>query len=248
MAAYIRRHLEPAYRVIEAARGDLGLRLAAEELPDLIVSDIMMPGMDGYSLCRALKADPKLDCIPVILLTARVELDDKLEGFECGADEYLTKPFNSRELMARVRNLLQARDRLDDHVRAEASRMALRPAPLQTLSEDERFLRRVRGVLEMEGCDPAFGVDALAQRLSLSRMHLYRRLHGLTQASPSDLLIGFRLEKAAQMLAQGAGNATQVAFAVGFKDSSHFSKRFRDRYGLSPAAYAASHESQSRKP
>jgi len=239
MAAYIRRRLQSAYHVLEAPNGDVALRLVAKEIPDLIVSDVLMPGMDGFDLCRALKADPKSSFIPVILLTARAALDDKVEGLDCGAEDYITKPFESKELLARIRNLLKACERQQQRLRTVASQVLLQSPPSQGLSSDEVLLRRMRQVLEKYTHDASFGVETLSQHLAMSRVHLHRKLAQICRATPSEIILNFRLERAAQMLTRREGNVGEVAFAVGFKDLSHFVRRFRQRYGKTPANYVA---------
>lgn len=233
--AYVRRHLEPSYRVVEAADGVEGLEAARQTLPDLILCDIMMPRMDGYALCRALKADPELGFLPVILLTARAAPEDKLEGLKEGADDYLTKPFSVEELAARVGNLIALRQRLRQHF--DQVRV-LQASPVDVVSAEEAFLERVRDVVEAHLTDETFGVEMLAAEVGMSRGHVHRRLRELARQTPTEVIRGIRLERAAQLLAGQAGSISEVAYGVGFKSVSHFSQRFRERYGVTPRAYA----------
>jgi DNA-binding response OmpR family regulator len=239
MRAYLRKHLAPHYEVLEAGRGDTGLELARAEMPDVIVADIMMPGLDGYALCRALKSDPETDFIPVILLTARTGLQSKLDGLEGGADDYLTKPFEPAELLLRIRNLLRARARLHARFGHQAATADLQPTPAAAQPADAAFRDKLQKVLDQNAPNAAFDVSAFATQAGLSRANLHRRVRELFARSPGDLILHFRLALAAHLLAQRAGTVGDIAYAVGFKNLSHFVKRFRQKYGQTPAAYAA---------
>jgi DNA-binding response OmpR family regulator len=239
MRAYVRRHLAPHYDVLEAPRGDVGLELARARLPDAVVSDIMMPGLDGYALCRALKSDPETDFIPVILLTAKTDRSSRLEGLEGGADDYLTKPFDPAELLVRLRNLLLNRARLKARFATPAPGPAASPSGLPARSATDAFRDRIQTVLERESHRDSFDVETLRQHLDLSRAQLFRRVKDALGLSPSELIVRFRLERAAQLLRQRAGSVGEVAYAVGFRNLSHFIRRFRLQYGQTPAAYAA---------
>ncbi len=239
--AYIRGHLAARYRVVEAADGAEGLARARELVPDLVVSDVMMPNLDGYALVRGLRQDPELDFIPVILLTARAGLDSKLEGLGDGADDYLTKPFDIRELRLRVDNLIASRQRLRERFRAErapGNDLAL-PAVREpeATSADQEFLERVAKAIDEGLADETFDVESLAAQLAMGRTQLYRRLDALLGESPARLILERRLEHAARLLEARAGNVSEVAYAVGFKSVSHFCQRFRERHGLAPSAY-----------
>ena len=251
--AYLRRHLEAAgYRVDEAADGADALAQARARLPDLVVSDVMMPGLDGLGLCRALRADPETDFVPVLLLTARADPEDRLDGLAELCDDYLTKPFDARELVARVGNLIALRRRLRD--RYAAVRLGPPDAPdgaggdgaggdgeraaAVLESADARFLAAVRAAVEARLGDEYFGVDALAADVGLSRGHLHRRLTALGQPTPSDFLRMTRLDHAAWMLRARAGTVSEVAYAVGYRSVAHFSNAFLAYAGVRPSAVA----------
>jgi len=232
MRAYLRRHLETRYRVTEAADGREALEAIAAAVPDLIVSDLMMPEMDGLELCRFVKEDPELNFLPFILLTAKASVDSRIAGLKTGADDYLAKPVDTRELLVRAENLLESRRRLLH--RLEKGTEGLPAAsPAEGRSESE-LVRAALEVIDRRLGDDGLDVDALARELGQSRRTLYRKLEeeGLT---PSDLILGRRLDRAAEFLASGEGNVSEVAYAVGFRSVSHFSRRFRERHGASPS-------------
>jgi signal transduction histidine kinase/ligand-binding sensor domain-containing protein/CheY-like chemotaxis protein/AraC-like DNA-binding protein len=235
LRAFIRSHLQARFRVVEAADGLQGLELARRVLPDLVLSDVMMPGIDGHALCRALKQDPETDFIPVILLTARAAIEDRLAGLREAADAYLTKPFQVEELTTQVENLIALRRRLRQ--RFAGKLVGMRPAPLDVASSDAKFLDQVRILIEGHMADEEFGVEELARRLAHSRGHLHRRLKEAGGESPSDLLRRMRLERAAQLLQAGAGSVSEIAYGVGFKSIAHFSNRFQEHFGVRPSAY-----------
>ncbi|WP_457651474.1 ATP-binding protein [Rhodocaloribacter sp.] len=235
LRAFVRRHLEPRYRVAEAEDGAAALALARQCVPDLIVSDVMMPGMDGDALCRAVKADPEIDFVPVILLTARASMEGKLQGLEEGADDYLTKPFEMRELLTRVRNLIEQRRRLRARWAGEGA--ALRIAAPEVTPSDEAFLSAVLAAIEEGMADETFSVARLAEAVGQSRVNLHRKLKQLSGKTPSEWILTLRLERAAALLSGGAGSVSEVAYGVGFKSVSYFCKCFRERYDVTPARY-----------
>jgi len=233
--AYVKQHLGSRYRVLEAANGADGLELARRALPDLVLSDVMMPVMGGYALCRALKADPDTDFIPVILLTARAEAEDRLAGLTEQADDYLTKPFDVRELLARIANVVGVRRRLKERYAGE--RLTIRPTPVDVSPADGRFIEQVRVAIEANLADESFNVERLSSAVAQSRGNLHRRLRDLIGENPSDLIRRMRLERAAELLAARAGSVAEVAYAVGFKSVAHFSNAFYERHGIRPSAW-----------
>lgn len=240
MRAYLRGLLAPHYAVEEAADGRAGLeaarRLAAAgEPPDLVLSDVMMPGLDGYALCRALKADDALGHVPVVLLTARADEGSRLEGLSEGADDYLAKPFSADELLARCENLVEVRRRLRARFSGE---VVVRPTDVVVPVEEADWLEEVKAVCEAHLADAGFGVDWLASEVGLSARQLRRRLKAASGLTPGAFLRTMRLERAAQLLDGGGGSIGEVASAVGYTDAESFSRAFRQGFGLPPSAYA----------
>ena len=254
LRVYIRDHFAPRFRVLEAEDGAEGIELARRHLPDVIVSDVMMPGTDGYELVRVLRESPETDFLTVILLTARADEENRLAGLEHGADEYLIKPFAMRELDVRVRNLISARQRLRERFAggridelSGGKSVVDAPPPSPTLAAaDVTYATRVQETIRRRLSDPDFGVAELADAVSQDRTHLFRRLREVFGESPSDLIRRMRLEEGARLLRTDAATVTDVAYAVGFNSLSHFCLRFQDVYGITPAAYRERETAQRR--
>ncbi len=234
--SYLRRHLERTYRVLEAAEGRSGVDTVRRELPDLVICDVMMPEMDGRAVCRALKQDPETEFVPVILLTAKAATEDKIEGLEVGADDYVTKPFDMQELSARVENLIASRKRL---LNGNGGRGRVQASSVEATSSSELFLERLRSAIEEHLADADFTVERLASLLGQSRSNLHRRVRAIDGRSPQDVVRAVRLERAQQLLEAGAGSVSEIAYGVGFKSVSHFSRSFRQQFGMSPSKYTA---------
>jgi DNA-binding response OmpR family regulator len=243
MCAYLRVLLAPHYHVEMACDGQAGLDtargLAAEgHPPDLIISDVMMPGLDGFALCHALKDDDVLSHIPVVLLTARTDEESKLEGLGEGADDYLAKPFSAHELLVRCENLIEVRRRLRARFSGE---VVVRPTDVVVEHEEVDWLEEVKAVCEAHIADAGFGVDWLADTLDVSTRTLQRRLKEVSGLTPGAFLRTMRLERAAQLLEQDAESVTDVASAVGYTDAESFSRAFRQGFGMPPSTYAMQH-------
>ena len=240
LLAYLREHLAERYRVLEAGNGAQALELAREYVPDLIVSDVMMPELDGQALCEAVKRDPEIDFIPVILLTAKASRESRLAGLEGGADDYLAKPVDVRELLVRAANLITSRRRLKERWQEARRELPTLPVPRQPGAADtgaEAFLKKLYAAMAEHIGDEDFQVDALAKAVAMGRSTLYRRLETLLGRSPMDVLWDYRLEQAAQWLGETDANVSEIAYGVGFKSVPHFCSRFRERFGHSPSAY-----------
>jgi signal transduction histidine kinase/ligand-binding sensor domain-containing protein/DNA-binding response OmpR family regulator len=235
MRAYIRNHMSATYRVLEAEDGVEGFAAAADLIPDLIISDVMMPKMDGYQLCEKLKSEERTSHVPVILLTAKSSGESKLEGLELGADDYLIKPFDARELQVRVKNLIEQRRKLRERFGKE---IKLQPRDIAITSADEKFLARAMAVVEEHISEADFDVETFGRKVGMSRKHLHRKLKALTDQAPSEFIRTLRLQRAARLLEKNAGNVTEVAYEVGFNSISHFAKAFKEQFGVLPSEHA----------
>jgi signal transduction histidine kinase/DNA-binding response OmpR family regulator len=228
---FLAQRLQLDYRVLQAGDGEAALSAARAHLPDVVVSDVNMPRMDGIALLRALKADPATSAIGVVLLASGATVEARAEGFSIGADDYIYKPFNTTELLARIAGLI-------------ASRTQLRKALVEAVSGGEHeappedpLIARVRAAVHARLDDSAFGVAELAAELHMERTTLFKRLKALGAPAPVKLMRDIRLEAAARMLREAAGQVTEVAYACGYQSLSHFSSSFSEKFGVRPSEY-----------
>ena len=236
---YLRSCLSGKYNVVESPDGTDGYQKALEQIPDLVVTDLMMPGMDGIELCEKLKAEEKTSHIPIILLTAKVDHSTKLDGLKKGADDYITKPFSPDELLTRVENLITIRRNLQQKY---SRQLRLMPSAIDVVSMEDRFVKKVMTVIEQYMEDTSFSVDVLASEMAMSNTQLYRKLKSLTGFTPNELIRNTRLERAASLLRQRAGNVADIAYLVGFNNLSYFSKCFKEKFGVSPSEFTVVEE------
>lgn len=232
--SYLRENLSKSYRIQEANDGVEGLEIASHHPPDLVIADVAMPRMDGIEMCRNLKRNIATSHIPLILLTARTSLIFKLDGFESGADEYITKPFNFKLLEARIRNLIETRRRLREKY---AQTLNLNPSDIVMHSIDEAFINKMKETVEKHMDDSSFSVDHLASELCMSRMQLYRKLKSMFNKSPNEVIRTIRLRRAAQLLEAGQYNVSEVTYMVGYNDLKSFREQFKKEFGMNPSAY-----------
>jgi signal transduction histidine kinase/FixJ family two-component response regulator len=234
MRRHIRESLTKDFIIKEAENGKEGLEKTIAIVPDLVITDLIMPEMDGIELCAKLKTDERISHVPVIMLTAKAEVEDKLTGLETGADDYITKPFSNKELVARSKNLIEQRKKLRDKYSGQIS---LDNEKIAVTSVDEKFLERARKVIEKNISDCSFDVNNFYPEMGMSRMQLFRKLKALVNQTPSELIRNLRLQRAAQLMKQKYGNVAEVTYEVGFNNLSYFAKCFKDKYGLLPSEY-----------
>ena len=236
MRNYMRESLESSYKIIEAENGEVGIQQSLKYSPDMIISDVMMPKMDGFQFCAEIKKDERTSHIPVILLTAKASGESKIEGLETGADDYVTKPFDNRELQVRIKNLIKQRRKLQEKFRKE---FTVSPRDITVTSIDEQLLQKAIDVVEKNISDPNFDTVMMAKEAGISRTLLNTKLRALTGLPTGEFIRTLRLKRAAQLLQQGYGNVTQVAYDVGFQNLSYFAKAFREQFGQSPSHYTS---------
>ncbi len=231
---YIRGALESLYTVVEARDGEKGLQKAREMVPDLIICDIMMPGVNGYEVCRILKNDIATSHIPIILLTAKASEEDILQGLETGADDYVTKPFSTKILCARIQNLIDLRRHLQQTWNRE---MTLQPTKIAVSEVDREFIKELKQVMEKNISDTDFNVEQLCQKLYMSHATLYRKIHALTGETPTDFIRSYRLKRGAELLKKGMESVLEVALEVGFSSANYFSKCFKKKFHQLPTDF-----------
>ena len=234
---YIKSQLKNSFTIKEAENGLDGKEQAIHLIPDLIICDIMMPGMNGIDVCKLLKEDFRTSHIPIVLLTARTTIPQIKEGLQHGADDYITKPFNADLLQTRIENLILNREKLREAF-GKKILVENKAVPTDTTSIDERFLLKVHSYIMKNIDDPELSIENLAGEIGMSRTQLYRKIKAITDMSPQKLLLNIRLKVAATCLKEEGLNVSETCARVGFGDPSYFSKRFKAFYNISPSEYA----------
>ena len=232
---YLEEQLSRTYKIITAENGDTGIQKALTEVPDLIISDIRMPGADGYALLKKIKGNPNTTHIPVIILTGKNELDDKIIGLEHGADSYMAKPFHMTELRIMVDNLLKNRQRIRGKYSGAYQEDKIKEIELE--SDNDILMKRIMKVINDNLDNTDLKVEMLSMEIGLSRVQLHRRMKEMTGISTGEFIRNIRLKKAAELLSEKKVNVSQVAYMVGFGSLTHFSTAFRKFYGVSPTEY-----------
>ncbi len=245
MRFFVKQELEQYYRVEEAVNGKIGLELASKIMPDLIITDVMMPEMDGIELTHLLKTSPETSHIPVILLTAQGNIENRLEGLESGADSYIPKPFSLRHLKIRIRKLIELRqvmkERFSKSINMEAQEIAV-------TSNDEKLLQNAIDYVRKNIENTDLSVEGMSKHLGLSRTHLHRKLKALTGESPVDFIKMIRMKQAAYLLSTGKLSISEVGYKVGYNTPSYFSSSFNAYFGMSPTAYMEKSIEKAGKP
>lgn len=235
---YLQKELKENFRILSAINGVQALDMLEKEDVSIVLTDVMMPEMNGFDLCRRIKSDIALSHIPVILLTALSDDNQRMYGIAGGADEYIQKPFNIEVVKLRIIKLLEERTRLRDALALELQSPSASSAKLQkTESMDDLFMRRFMTMIEESYADPDFSIEKGSEKLGLSRVHLYRKVKELAGITPTDFLRNYRLKKAASLLRQKTHNVNEAAYACGFASPSYFSKCFKAVYSITPTEY-----------
>ena len=251
---YLKMLLEPAYQLDIAFNGRFGIEKALEIVPDLIISDVMMPEKDGYQVLETLKNDERTSHVPILLLTAKADAASKLAGLRLGADAYLPKPFEKAELMATLSMMLENRRRMAAHFAAGLqapmatakengpTRLAEETLALQTIlpavsiATEDAFLQKIRDIVAANYADEDFGLPELCEEIGMSRSQLFRKMKALIEGSPSDYIRKYRMQQAQLLLQTAQYSVKEVAYQVGFKDIPHFSRTFQETFGVPPSA------------
>ena len=231
--AYVRSIFEDSYQIIEAINGKDGIQKAQETVPNLIISDLMMPEMDGFAFCKYLKTNETTSHIPIVMLTAKANVESRIEGLELGADDYLIKPFNTQEIRVRVKNLLEKQENLRHYFTKNNLEITTESAEINPL--EVAFFKKAKAVLEDHLSDSTYDVEQFGQDMNMSGSQLRRKLKALTDQTTVEFIRNFRLERASQLLVNK--NVSEVAFGVGFESLSYFTKSFQEKFGVSPSEY-----------
>lgn len=229
---YVKMLLQDKYTVLEAVNGQEGIRQAMKYVPDIIICDVMMPVMDGIECCRRLKSELQTSHIPVMMLTAYTMDEQRIQGYDSGADAYLAKPFSAKLLLTRIRNLIDNRKRLKLMTDSMASMQK------QSLGEvDKGFIEKLKALIDEKMGDSTLSVEDLGADLGLGRVQLYRKTKALTGYSPNELLRIARLKKAASLLASSEKTVAEITYEVGFSSPSYFTRCYKDYFGESPTDF-----------
>jgi YesN/AraC family two-component response regulator len=232
---YVYDLLKPDYKVLLAENAKEGIELALKNMPDLIISDLMMPGMDGNEFCKKIKSEWQTSHIPFILLTAKVTEESKIQGLETGADDYLTKPFNYEELAARIKNLIEQRKHLREKFSKEIN---IKAETISSNVVDKEFVQKIIDIIEKNLGSENFSSESLAELLFVSRSQLNRKLQAVTGQGPGEFIRGYKLKRAAQMILENRLSITQIAYEVGFGSPAQFTRAFKKHFNCLPSDFA----------
>jgi len=231
---YIKGYFETDYTLIESADGREGLEKSLKYIPDIIISDVMMPKMDGFELLEKLKTDEKTSHIPVVLLTAKAADQDKIEGLQIGADDYMMKPFDAEELQVGIKNLIEQQKRLREHFKKEGI-FEIRDEKITSI--DKQFLKNATEIIKTNLSEDLFSVEVFAEKIAMSRSQLHRKLIAVIDESPGDLIRRIRMTTATKLIEQKFGNISEIALEVGYSNPANFTRSFTKQFGVSPSEY-----------
>jgi len=230
---FLQHELSEKYNILVAANGKEGLNTARKHLPDLVITDVMMPEMSGTELCRLLKNDIQISHIPVILLTAKASDNAQIEGFEAGADAYITKPFNMDILLLRIRHLIEQQEQRKNLFK---NTVVINPEAITSTNVDEELIKKALGHIEKNIANTSYSVELLSKDMFMDRTGLYRKLVAIVGQTPTEFIRSVRLKKAAKMLESGI-QVSEVSERVGFTTTSYFAKCFQEEFGVKPSHY-----------
>ncbi len=231
---YLKENLKKKYKIYEASNGESALQKIRQVVPDLIISDIMMPGIDGIELCRRIKNESATWHIPLILLTAKYTEQQQLEGIEAGADDYITKPFNFQILVSKIDNFIKTKKNIHSLYR---TKLNIEPNNILITSLDEQFLTKAVSIVEKNMADADFTVEVLSKEMGMSRTLLYKKILALTGKPPLEFIRLLRMKRAALLLQKSQLNVSEITFRVGFKDPKYFRKQFLKEFGVLPSEF-----------
>ena len=236
LRSFLLQTLRTHYRVLGAENGKIGFEIASKEIPDIIISDIMMPVMDGIEMCKRIKNDVGTSHIPVVLLTAKDSTYDQKVGYDVGADSYLTKPFSSNVLKSRLKNILEARKK---YALTDSSRFKQKQELLnESLGElDKEFLKNLKDVIESNLEDEEMNISYVAAQLNMSHSTLYRKIKALTNLTANVFIRKVRINFAEQLLITGQYNISEIMYRIGINSSSYFRQCFKEEFGMNPSEY-----------
>ena len=234
---FLSGNLSSKYKIIKASNGIEGLEMSNKNNPDLIISDILMPQMDGVKMCKELKSDINTSHIPIILLTAKAAIESRIEGLETGADAYISKPFSVKLLETQIDNLLESRNQLKKKFSKE---FIISPSEITITSVDAKFLEKAMNIVETHISDPYYSAELFSKEIGKSRSHLHKKLKALTAQSASEFIRTIRLKRAVQLIKESQLTIEEVAYKVGFNSPAYFSKCFRNQFGVSPSTFTHS--------
>lgn len=231
---FLDEELNEKYTLFKAANGKMALQILKEETVQLVISDIMMPEMDGFELCGIVKSEVEFSHIPIILLTAKNTLQSKIEGLELGADAYIEKPFSPAHLQAQITNLLANRNKIKDYF---ANSPLVHIKSMAYSKADESFLESLNEIIEKNIDDPELDVEKMAKLMTMSRPTLYRKIKAISNLTPSELIHITRLKKAAELLAAGNHKIYEITELVGYHSQNNFGRSFHKQFGMTPSDY-----------